>query len=284
MDTINQTIINQTEITEYFKIISPKDLWTILIVGEGNGNYQFLTHIKEFRSYDCFVLAPDEMLAFVPEYHTSCHIISLTLSMEGIVKDKSDHSAYLMTEHFLNSGRPLTAFTLESESLLTIKNYTYILYNIQNCDLPYSILIRQYVVSALLIYLTRTYNIQKPQEKQASKELSSRVLLIEKVKYYINLNYSEDLSLPRIADYVFTNPSYLSRIFKETTGIGLFTYINQVRIAKARQLLVDTDDLIIDIAVACGFNYIPHFNNVFKGLEGMTPTQFRKKNKQKHAY
>lgn len=284
MGIINQTIVNQTEITEYFKIISPKDLWTILIVCDGNGNYQFQTHIKEFRYCDCFVLAPDEMLAFVPEYHTSCHIIFLTLSMNDMIKDKSDHSAYLMMESFLNSGEPLTAFTLENKSLLTIKNYTYLLYDIQNSDLPYSVLIRQYVVSALLIYLARTYNIQKPQEKQASKELSSRVLLVEKVKYYINLNYSEDLSLSRIADYVFTNPSYLSRIFKETTGIGLFTYINQIRITKARQLLIDTDDLIIDIAIACGFNYISHFNNVFKELENMTPTQFRKKNKHKHAY
>ena len=118
--------------------------------------------------------------------------------------------------------------------------------------------------------------ILKPEKRQDSREFFSRSILTEQVKYLIRQNYSESLSLSDIAASVFANPSYLSRVFKEETGIPLSHYINQVRIQNAMVLLEDTEELIIDIAVACGYNYIPHFNRVFKEHTGMTPGAYRK--------
>ncbi len=272
------------EITERYETVPLKTQWTIVIVCKGEGNYQFQAKIQEFKYGDCLLIAPGEKLALVPEYNTSCLAIILALTMEDILYYYLDHSARLLLEGFFNADHPLTAFTLEIESVEIIRNYACLLYDFKNSKLPYSMLIYQYIISAFILYLARAHHIFEPRSRQVSRKLPARLLIIEGAKHYINLNYSEDLSLSRISDFVFTNPSYLSRIFKETTGTELFSYINQVRISKARQLLADTDDLIIDIAVDCGFNNISHFNKVFKMHENMTPTQYRKKNKSNRAY
>jgi len=274
-------LIKQEDITERFEVTALSEEWIIITVCQGNGRYQSESFIQEFQSYDCFLLSPGHSLILVPEFHSNCRIFSLNFSTGVLINNKCDRSALQMIDQFLNSSKSLISFPLSNEIFDIFEHYAAILVEFQNNTLPYSILIHQLTINALLLLLARTYFIHQPPKKQSSKEITSRLLLIENVKYFINQNYSEDLFLSTIANDIFINPSYLSRIFKEITGIGLTTYINQVRITKAKQLLLDTDDLIIDIATSCGFNYIPHFNSIFKEFEKMTPTQFRKMNKHK---
>lgn len=276
--------IIRTEITERYETIPLKDYWTIVIVCMGDGNYQFHAQIQEYNYGDCFIIAPGEMLVLVPEYNTSCYIAALTLSMEDILYYYMDSSAQSLLKHLFSTDHPLVKFNLEQEAMAIIQNYICLLYDIKDSRLPYSMLIYRYIISAFGLYVARAYYLFEPQKKPVSRKLSAKLSIVEGAKHYINLNYSEDLSLSKISDHVFTNPSYLSRIFKETTGMELFAYLNQVRISKAKQLLTDTDDLIIDIAVACGFNNVSHFNKIFKKIENLSPTQYRKKNKPKPRY
>jgi AraC-like DNA-binding protein len=273
--------IKYEELTGRFEITALPEEWTIVTVCKGSGNFQSKSYIHKFRLYDCFIIPSRDKLILVPESHTVCKVLSFSYSYNVLFSYKSNNSAFQMLNEFLDPSRPLTLFNISDEVFYMLENYAAILLEIQSDCLPHSILIYQYLMNSLLLILARTYSISQPPKKQSSKEVSSRLFIIENVKYFISQNYSDDVSLSNIADFVFTNPTYLSRIFKETTGIGLSAYINQVRITKAKQLLLDTNDLIIDIAVACGFNYIPHFNFTFKELEGMTPTQFRKAHKNK---
>lgn len=100
--------------------------------------------------------------------------------------------------------------------------------------------------------------------------------VVEKAKSFIHENYSKDISRTEIALYVYLTPDYLSKLFKAETGVSLVDYINQMRIKKAKELLLDEHQNISNIAVQVGFCNISYFSTIFKKTTGKTPNEFRK--------
>jgi two-component system response regulator YesN len=86
---------------------------------------------------------------------------------------------------------------------------------------------------------------------------------------------SEDLSLTKLGELVYLNPVYLSRLYKQTTGIGLSEYVTQVRLDKANVLLKETNMKIQDIAAAVGFESAAYFSRFFKKEMHVTPNEYR---------
>lgn len=101
---------------------------------------------------------------------------------------------------------------------------------------------------------------------------------IGRVQEYINAHLKEDLSLIRLADLVFFNPSYLSRLFKQINGENLSDYICEARVKKAEQLLSETDMKIYSISEEVGFASPANFGRFFKKLTNMTPQEYRDRN------
>lgn len=101
---------------------------------------------------------------------------------------------------------------------------------------------------------------------------------ILKITQYINENYMDPLSLDYLAKSFFLSKPYLAKAFKQTMGVTLHTYINQIRIRHAQRLLIMFRDYTVDeISQHCGFNHPSYFIKQFKHITGMTPLQFRKK-------
>ncbi|WP_418718436.1 helix-turn-helix domain-containing protein [Candidatus Allofournierella merdipullorum] len=88
-------------------------------------------------------------------------------------------------------------------------------------------------------------------------------------------HYYEKVTLEQLAQRVFLSPAYLSRVFKEETGTAFNDYLNAVRIAKARQLLLHEDLRVTDVASAVGFDDQSYFTKVFRRVTGMTPLRYR---------
>ncbi len=84
-----------------------------------------------------------------------------------------------------------------------------------------------------------------------------------------------ELSLTVIADHMNHNSSYLSRLFKQKSGVGVVKYIVDVRIQKAKDLLADPHGKIQDIPAAVGFASVQYFYRVFKKIVNMTPQEYR---------
>ena len=76
------------------------------------------------------------------------------------------------------------------------------------------------------------------------------------------------------------NTQYFCRYFKKLVGKTPTEYINDVRIEKAKELLAESDDKIIDIAIACGYDNIGYFIKRFKEQKHMSPSQYRKQIKK----
>jgi len=99
--------------------------------------------------------------------------------------------------------------------------------------------------------------------------------VIDRICQYIEDHLSEDLSLVRLAEIHYFNPSYLSRFFKQERGINLSDYIDRCRIVKARELLRSSEYKIRDVASAVGYEAAHSFTRFFKKMAGMTPQEFR---------
>lgn len=106
------------------------------------------------------------------------------------------------------------------------------------------------------------------------KHLNAKVA---RVMEYIDDYYQKELSLSEIAERFDTNPSYLSDIFRRTTGQPFSQYLCAVRIEKAKQLLRYTNYTVETVSERTGFSNYQHFVRSFKRVMGITPSQFRSK-------
>ena len=99
---------------------------------------------------------------------------------------------------------------------------------------------------------------------------------ISQVKFFLDEHYKEKLSLEFVASHFFIDKHYLARLFKEQYGVTLVTYLQQVRITHAKRMLRFTDKSIEEIGLECGIGELNYFSRVFKKLEGVSPSEFRR--------
>lgn len=100
---------------------------------------------------------------------------------------------------------------------------------------------------------------------------------------FINRNYNQRISLSDIADASGFSPNYLSRKFKEDTGIGVHEYLTYVRLNKAAIELAHTDHTVTEVALNNGFSDSNYFKDAFHKAYGMSPRDYRKKDKNTEA-
>ncbi len=96
-----------------------------------------------------------------------------------------------------------------------------------------------------------------------------------KVKQYINKNYQKNISREEISESVFLTPEYMARIFKAEEKISLNQYINQVRIERAKELLLEPDIRVSEVALQVGFDSFSYFSTVFKNYTGVSPREYQ---------
>ncbi len=101
--------------------------------------------------------------------------------------------------------------------------------------------------------------------------------IIRDILAYIAANYTSELTLQHVAQLFYTNPSYLSRLFKQHTGFTFCSYLNNYRIKEANKLLAETDRTITEIAMDCGFNSLNNFCKCYKRIMNTSPLSYRKK-------
>ncbi|GGD51630.1 response regulator [Paenibacillus nasutitermitis] len=99
--------------------------------------------------------------------------------------------------------------------------------------------------------------------------------LVRSIRRYVEENIGGDLSLTALSGLVHHSPTYLSRLYKKTTGVMLFEYITERRMDKAKSLLADDRLKIHEIASAVGYESAAHFTRAFKKIMGQTPQQYR---------
>lgn len=104
-------------------------------------------------------------------------------------------------------------------------------------------------------------------------------IAVKKTLDYFNKTYSAPYDIEKLTHYVGYSQNYLNKIFKTLTGETLYSYLQALKIRKAKNLLLSNHELSISqISDSLGYNAVSQFITKFKTSEGITPLQFRKNN------
>lgn len=116
---------------------------------------------------------------------------------------------------------------------------------------------------------TLLFSLQKEEQKRRIDNT------VEFVESYIKTHLSEDLSLVVLAELVFLNPSYLSRFYKQITGINISEFIEVTRLTAAKTMLEEGTKKIHEIASAVGYDTATSFTRFFRKGTGMSPQEYK---------
>ncbi|OMF21949.1 DNA-binding response regulator [Paenibacillus sp. FSL H8-0548] len=100
--------------------------------------------------------------------------------------------------------------------------------------------------------------------------------VVDFITQYIHEHYADEVTLADLSDKVFISRNHLSIIFKNMTGETFNTYLTRVRIEKARELLLERNMLVYEVAEQVGYKNVPYFSTLFKKMTGMNPTELIK--------
>ncbi len=98
---------------------------------------------------------------------------------------------------------------------------------------------------------------------------------ITKAKAFIEEHLAEEVRLAQVAKHVGMSSYYFCKIFRKGTGVNFTDYLSRVRIERARNLLLNPNLRISEIAYDVGFQSLTHFNRVFRRVLGQSPTEYR---------
>lgn len=187
------------------------------------------------------------------------HILSVENSSPGYVCDCLDRLEETFALQAAKDGlEPESAYRIEfsvSEAMTA-------------CDSPDAL------TDALYARLMNYWKQKKDGSAPASHMASSPV---DQAIAYMEQNYYLDLDLSMISDLISMNSSYFSSLFKKKTGLNLINYLQNVRIEKSKQLLLNTNQKLYEISEAVGIPNVKYFCKLFKDYTGVTPSEFRKK-------
>ena len=93
---------------------------------------------------------------------------------------------------------------------------------------------------------------------------------------YLQEHLTEEISLTVLAGQFHLNPQYISQLFKSEIGVNFLAYLTNIRMERAKKLLLSTSLPIAEVAEQSGYGDYRVFTKVFKKSEGVTPSQYRR--------
>jgi AraC family transcriptional regulator len=98
---------------------------------------------------------------------------------------------------------------------------------------------------------------------------------LRKIRELVDARIEDDLSLDEMAESVGLSTAHFARMFRKSTGDTPHQFVLRQRLERAKAMLCAADARVLDVAVACGFKTQQHFAQVFRGICGVSPTEYR---------
>lgn len=137
----------------------------------------------------------------------------------------------------------------------------------------------KYINSRYYLYEIILFLSEQFEEMMSAIGNSSRDSVLDDILHYINHNFAGNITLENIAPLFGYNSSYLGRIFNKKVGENFNSYIDHVRIEHSKELLLQDDDKVYTIAEKVGYRNPDYFHIKFKKYVGMSPAEYRKRNR-----
>lgn len=131
----------------------------------------------------------------------------------------------------------------------------------------------QGLAQCIAVYLARNYLDSSADDRPRRNALPA--YKFRRVLAAMEADLARDFNLRQLAEVAGMSECHFSRMFKKAAGYSPLQFFIRLRMARARQLLLETDQSIIDVGLEVGYSSHSHFSQVFKREVGVTPTQYR---------
>lgn len=262
--TANNSV--QVELKSYIHVdtpplnyVSPQvhSCYEIVFYNTGSGKTLIGGNLYDFNAGDIAIIEPetvhDELCS------TGSEIYCCLFSFEGPLQLKNGLYSLRHLENYQEMLNPVLQLFGQIQSELYQKQFAF--------EVMLDSLMGQ-----LLVHICRIYSRIYSRTRSSSDG-------IEYVKMYIKENYTRRLNFQILADHVGYSCDRLRHIFKEKVGVPPSRYLLNVRIQRAKELLVSTDNSIESIAKATGFGSASRFVETFRLEIGQTPKAYRELNR-----
>lgn len=229
---------------------------------EGQSVIRYNNDILQLRAGDVCVIMPDVIHVELPEKHGQYKALWLATDFHRVVA------------HTVFRDYSRNVMLLEGDQCSMTSDFHYIVQNLlkeRTNEGKYAAeLVKSYILQ-VLYYTLR--NLERPAEQPGSGNWRDSV--VDKVRQYVELHYTRLIRLSEISQELCVSINHLNHIFKTETGRTIIQYIEDFKMAKAKQMLSETDESIGSIASRLGYYDQYHFSKIFKKETSSTPTQHR---------
>ena len=120
----------------------------------------------------------------------------------------------------------------------------------------------------------RQVSVPLPVRREEDEDMRTAIIRAE-ISRFIDAHYREDISMQDAAAALRYSDAYFCKLFKQCFKVNFSAYLNEYRVNKARQLILDPRLSLKDIGAAVGYSDANYFTRVFKRLTGQTPSEYR---------
>lgn len=241
------------------------DFYQIIYFIDGTGKFIYDTQKIEFMPGDLFFIKPGTMHGFVHPPHQTLKTLDIKFN---ILDEDIKTLTYSINLHYqkVPSEIVLLLEKIRSEGM-DKKAY----YNIFACTY-----LLQLLHTILRIDAISDRQVTKPSYLSSEHGSDSVADFIEK---YMQEHYADSLTIKKISENIGYSESYINKEFKRYYKCTVSKYHKCLRIEKAKELILYSENSLKQIAEDVGFKNIHHFSRVFKEIEGVSPGQWCQKEK-----
>ncbi|WP_130836449.1 AraC family transcriptional regulator [Lachnoclostridium sp. Marseille-P6806] len=247
----------------------------IFILMKGSVNYYIEDHCYRLKEGSLMIISPNE-------YHRASLIDSsvydrIVINIKTSVFHDFSTGDTNLAHCFLE--RPVSTRNLIQLSRLDLHEFLVLAKNLEATldqkDFGYDLLAVSYLLQ-ILVKLNKLYYSASAEKLSALPDIMP--VLVKDIMLYIDQNLTDPLSLSELSRRFYHNGAYISRRFKETTGLPLSQYILNKRINLAKGLL-EGGHSVTDACMLSGFNNYPNFCRTFSERVGVSPKKYQNSNR-----
>lgn len=266
------------EYPDYVGVLHRHKFIEMVYIISGTATHYIEGKTSPVKRGDLFIINMDTPHAFEPDTNTGEPFIAYDLmftpeffdqSITGYNSLETLNDSFILYSLFQGQQTYRPYFSVSGSNFTIfgeLFNKIYLEHREQRTG--YLEIIRAYLLQLLVL----TFRMEEGAKKKAAANPQTVRYLLD----FIHNNYNRHISVQELADKVYLSKDYLSRHFRDTTGMTITAMIQKVRIENACRLLSTTDRTIADIADACGFEDMTFFYSVFKKHMGLPPGDYRK--------
>jgi two-component system, response regulator YesN len=251
----------------------------------GNIYKDSLIKLLDYRFY-----FPDKQLLMkqlLPELPPKCENFNLELFTEEFKRKHFDSAFHYLQDHVTSLSTCYTTDVFEYKAFfgniifnitILLSNMGYAIKQLENAKYTYFRSIEEAPSAVETVELLNRF-MEEAKNCLFSVQSEAEDPNMKKLLEYLGDHYAEPLTLTGVAKHFHFNPSYLSSYFSAHNKEGFIEYLNRIRIEEATKLLMQGTKSISEISGMVGYSDHSYFCKVFKKIKGLSPSQYKRKQK-----